>query len=180
MLEDHLLPRLRAGHPVISIVSHEWDTSKTFFEVRQQPQPTPASLVERQRKFVGTQKGRRELGWFPLRDENGKNIGPLFDDVRTSQPTSKESGLDCRTGRSCCRGLLAVVVLQTTRLDDSILWVEDITPYFDTGTVLETPSVVCCPSHSRLLLKRRGDFWKQEHRDDVPRGLPPSRVGKRR
>ena len=25
MLENQLLPRLRAGHPIVSIISHEWE-----------------------------------------------------------------------------------------------------------------------------------------------------------
>lgn len=153
MLEDHLLPRLRAGHPVVSIVSHEWERVQEI--LRNSANSLNRSLLRWSSADGNLLELRKEvdvMGWYPLRDENGSNVGPRFDDVRTSQ-TNEQGEPDWISGRV---GRVAVDYLlwwysKQYWLDDSILWVEDITPYFDTGHGAGN-------TERRMLVRRIRDF----------------------
>lgn len=128
-----MLPRLRAGHPVVSIVSHEWERVQEILR-------NSANKLNRRLLRWSSASGhvlelRSEndvMDWYPLRDDSGSNVGPSFDDVRTGQ-LGEDGEPDWTTGRV---GRVAVDYLlwwysKQLWLDDSILWLEDITPYFD-------------------------------------------------
>ena len=132
MLEDHLLPRLRAGHPVVSIVSHEWEriqqilinsSTKLERKLLRWSSASPNILELR------SEDGVRD--WYPLRDSQGNVVPPIFDDNHTSR--LGEDGPDWITGRvgRTAADYLVWWYTSQTWLDDSLLWLEDITPYFD-------------------------------------------------
>jgi len=132
MFGDLLLPRLRAGHPVISIISHEWeriqqilmDTSKALNRRLLRWSSADSSILE-------LRKIDNVLDWHPLLDANGNLVPSIFDDNHTT--SLGEDGPDWASGKV---GRVAVDYLlwwYTNQhwLEDSILWLEDITPYFD-------------------------------------------------
>jgi len=132
MLENQLLPRLRAGHPIVSIISHEWE------RVQQILMNSSNALNRRLIRWSSADARLLELreedgvkDWLPLLDPNGKPVAALFDDNNTNR--LGEDGPNWNTGQV---GRVAADYLiwwyaKQHWLDDSLLWLEDITPYFD-------------------------------------------------
>ncbi len=114
-----ILPRIRAGHPVLSIVTHEWERVEGNLLV--------AGDVLNRRVFKWTSANPRLLEnvddeWVPC--ENPKIS---FDDVRTTMPPDSCDGAE---GRYACDVLLRWYK-DTLETGDSILWIEDVAPYMD-------------------------------------------------
>ena len=158
-----ILPRINAGHNVLSIVTHEWER------------------VEQDLISVSDKLGRRLLSWSSAdnaikvfeKDENGEmswvnlKIGedeiPIqFDDVWTSNiPTTGPDWVAGRVGR-CAPDFLLWWYKENPDLHDSILWLRDITPYLDStshgATHYERRSLVrrirdFCIDRSKVLRK---------------------------
>lgn len=132
MLEDLLLPRLRAGHPVVSIISHEWE------RVQQILNNSSKTLGRRLIRWSSADSRllelRKENGvkdWLPLLDPNGKKVAGIFDDNHTTKVTEEgPNWISGQVGRVAA-DFLIYWYSQQSWLDNSLLWLEDITPYFD-------------------------------------------------
>lgn len=154
MLEDLLLPRLRAGHPVVSIVSYEWE------RVQEILRNSANSLNRRLLRWSSASGALFELrtegevyGWHRLKDDQGNLVPPLFDDTRTTGLGDKgePDWTSGRVGRSAVDFLLYWYERQIW-LDRSILWVQDVTPYFDVS------GHNAMPMERRWLVRRIREF----------------------
>ena len=133
MLQDLLLPRLRAGHPVVSVITHEWERMQD--QLRQTAQALNRRLLRWSSASNRVLELRTDeegiLDWHPLLDPNGNMVGAFFDDNHTMQ--LGEQGPEWPSGRV---GRVAADYLlwwynEQPWLAGSLLWMEDITPYFD-------------------------------------------------
>lgn len=133
MLQDLLLPRLRAGHPVVSVITHEWERMQN--ELRQTADALDRRLLRWSSASNRIQELRTDdhgiLDWHPLLDPNGALTPSTFDDNHTMQ--LGQDGPEWPSGRV---GRVAADYLiwwynQQDWLAGSLLWLEDITPYFD-------------------------------------------------
>jgi SpoVK/Ycf46/Vps4 family AAA+-type ATPase len=129
-----ILPRIQAGHPVLSIITHEWEV------LRNRLLDVSESLNRRFlrwstahrfiREYITDSEGRGR--WEDLRGPDNKPLTlPIFDDAHTM--TLSEEGIDYISGRvqRVAPDYLLWWYQNQTWLHESILWVEDLTPYLD-------------------------------------------------
>jgi len=144
-----VLPRIRAGHPVLSIITHEWERVQN-------------DLIDSSEEL-----GRRLLSWSSanrsiqelVEDEDGiqewvdltiggEPVPVQFDDVWTSNiPADGPDWMSGRVGR-CAPDYLLWWYKNNPDLHETILWMRDITPYLDSASHGAS-------SHERRALVRR-------------------------
>ena len=125
-----ILPRIRADHPVLSVVTHEWE--------RVQSMLLDAS-EKLDRKLLRWSNAHNrieemtEYGWLDLKDPDNKPLlQPFFDDAVNIQ-LAEDGSQDFQSGRvgRCTPDFVIWWYRNTEWLEGSILWMEDITPYLD-------------------------------------------------
>ena len=143
-----ILPRIRAGHSVLSIVTHEWE--------RVQNDLLDAS-IRLDRRLLAWSSASSTIQILEEEDDgyfwnelkiNGEKIPIQFDDIwNTSVPSNGPEWASGRVGR-CTPDFLLWWYKKHPELRDTILWLRDITPYMDSTTHGAT-------THERRALVRR-------------------------
>ncbi|SVD92158.1 uncharacterized protein METZ01_LOCUS445012, partial [marine metagenome] len=143
-----IIPRIRAGHSVLSIVTHEWERVQNDLIVASE------RLDRRLLAWSSANNAIQELleedgdlRWDNLKI-NGEEIPIQFDDIwNGSVPSEGPDWVSGRVGR-CTPDFLLSWYKQHPELHNSILWLRDITPYMDSTTHGAT-------THERRALVRR-------------------------
>ena len=129
-----ILPRIRADHPVLSVITHEWERLANMLTIACE------KLDRRLLRWSNANMRIEELiandagySWHDLKGPNGEIIlSPVFDDAVTMQ-LDGEGNPDYISGRvgRCAPDYVMWWYREQPWLQDSILWMEDLTPYLD-------------------------------------------------
>ena len=129
-----ILPRIQAGHPVLSIITHEWEVLRNRLldvsEAMERKLLRWSTAHPHILEHFTDSKGFG--GWRDLRGPDNKPLTtPLFDDAFTM--TLTEEGINYMAGRvqRVAPDYLIWWYQQQPWLQNSILWIEDLTPYLD-------------------------------------------------
>ena len=147
-----VLPRIRAGHGVLSIVTHEWERVQNhLLDASEQLNRRLLSWSSADPSIQELVENEGVLGWDPLVID-GEEIPIQFDDIwNGSVPSEGPDWISGRVGR-CTPDFLLWWYKENPKLHDSILWLRDITPYMD------STAHGASPHDRRALVRRIRDF----------------------
>lgn len=125
-----ILPRIRADHPVLSVVTHEWERVQSMLL-------EASEALDRKLLRWSNAHNRIEVmgeyGWEDLTTPDGQPLlQPTFDDAINIQ-LAEDGSQDFQSGKvgRCTPDFVIWWYKNTEWLEGSILWMEDITPYLD-------------------------------------------------
>jgi len=130
-----ILPRIRADHPVLSVITHEWERLTNMLidasEELGRRLLRWSNAHMRIEELIADENG--DLSWEDLKGyDNQPIISPVFDDAVTMQ-LSENGTPDYVSGRvgRCAPDYVMWWYREQPWLQNSILWMEDLTPYLD-------------------------------------------------
>ena len=127
-----ILPRIRADHPVISVITHEWERLNNMLLDASEEKDRMLLRWSSANRFI-EEFDMEEQMWVNLKGPDGKTLTlPLFDDAHNTQ-LADGGVLDYVSGKvgRCAPDYLIWWYRQQDWLQDSILWIEDLSPYLD-------------------------------------------------
>ncbi len=130
-----ILPRIRADHPVLSVITHEWERLTNMLidasEELDRRLLRWSNAHMRIEELITDEEGG--LSWHDLKGPKGEIIlSPVFDDAVTMQ-LDGDGNPDYVSGRvgRCAPDYVMWWYREQPWLQNSILWMEDLTPYLD-------------------------------------------------
>ena len=143
-----ILPRIRAGHNVLSIVTHEWErVQQDLLDASEQLNRRLLAWSSADSAIQILEEEDGILAWRNLKI-NDEEIPIQFDDQWISNiPPTGPDWVSGRVGR-CAPDFLLWWYKESPDLHDTILWLRDITPYMDSTAHGAT-------THERRALVRR-------------------------